>query len=159
MAQLVKKIHLPCGRPGIDPWVVNIPWKSEQLPSPVFWPGEFHGLYSPWRCKQSDTTERLSLLFSLTWNACWYPLPISPLGWLLFLKTERILHIFWMSILDHLYACKYYLLDCTSPFHILISSTMLFFNSNMTKWTKFLLYVFAFHLLEILANFKIINTF
>ena len=28
---------------------------------PVFWPGEFHGLYSPWGCKDSDTTERLSL--------------------------------------------------------------------------------------------------
>ena len=35
----------------------------EQLPTPVFWPGEFHGLYSPWGCKESDTTERLSLPF------------------------------------------------------------------------------------------------
>ena len=25
------------------------------------WPGEYHGLYSPWGCKESDTTERLSL--------------------------------------------------------------------------------------------------
>ena len=33
----------------------------ERLPTPVFWPGEFHGLYSPWACKESDTTERLSL--------------------------------------------------------------------------------------------------
>ena len=23
----------------------------------VFWSGEFHGLYSPWSCKQSDITE------------------------------------------------------------------------------------------------------
>ena len=22
-------------------------WRREQLPTPVFWPGEFHGLYSP----------------------------------------------------------------------------------------------------------------
>ena len=29
--------------------------------TPVFWPGEFHGLYSPWGCKEADTTERLSL--------------------------------------------------------------------------------------------------
>ena len=28
-----------------------------RLPTPVFWPGEFHGLYSPWGRKQSDTTE------------------------------------------------------------------------------------------------------
>ena len=27
----------------------------------VFWPGEFHGLYSLWDHKESDTTERLSL--------------------------------------------------------------------------------------------------
>ena len=31
------------------------------LPTPVFWPGEFHGLYSPWGLKELDTTERLSL--------------------------------------------------------------------------------------------------
>ena len=29
---------------------------------PGFWPGEFHGLYIPWGRKESDTTERLSLL-------------------------------------------------------------------------------------------------
>ena len=39
-----KKIHLQCGRPGFDPWVGNIPWRKEQLPTPVFWPGEFHAL-------------------------------------------------------------------------------------------------------------------
>ena len=31
------------------------------VPTPVFWPGEFHGLYGPWGHKESDTTERLSL--------------------------------------------------------------------------------------------------
>ena len=29
-----------------------------------FWPGEFHGLYSPWDCKESDTTEGLLLSLS-----------------------------------------------------------------------------------------------
>ena len=29
----------------------------EWLPTPVFWSGEFHALYSPWSRKQSDTTE------------------------------------------------------------------------------------------------------
>ena len=28
-------------------------------PAPVFLPGEFHGQYSPWGHKWSDTTERL----------------------------------------------------------------------------------------------------
>ena len=26
-------------------------------PTPVFWPGKFHGLYSPWSRKESDMTE------------------------------------------------------------------------------------------------------
>ena len=33
----------------------------ERLPTPVFWSREFHGLYSPWGHKESDTTERLSV--------------------------------------------------------------------------------------------------
>ena len=41
MAQLVK--NLPAMLPGFDPWVGNIPWRRERLPTPVFWPGEFHG--------------------------------------------------------------------------------------------------------------------
>ena len=39
----------------------KIPWRREWLPTLVFWPGEFHGLYSPWALKELDTTERLSL--------------------------------------------------------------------------------------------------
>ena len=31
----------------------------------VFWPGEFHGLYSPWGHEESDTTEQLSLSFTV----------------------------------------------------------------------------------------------
>ena len=37
-------------------WVRKIHWGREQLPTPVFWPGEVHGLYSPWGCKELDTT-------------------------------------------------------------------------------------------------------
>ena len=39
------------------------------LPTPVFWPGEFHGLYCPWGHKESDTTEQFSLsLWAITKN-------------------------------------------------------------------------------------------
>ena len=31
------------------------------ITTPVFWPGEFHGLYGPRGCKESDTVEWLSL--------------------------------------------------------------------------------------------------
>ena len=60
VAQLIKNC-LQCRRPGFYPWVGKIPWRRERLPTPVFWPGEFHGLYSPWGRKESDTTEQLSL--------------------------------------------------------------------------------------------------
>ena len=38
------------------------PWKKPWQPTPVFSPGESHGQrslvgYSPWGCKESDTTE------------------------------------------------------------------------------------------------------
>ena len=37
-------------------------WTSgDRLPTPVFQPGEFHGLCSPWGSKESDMTEQLSL--------------------------------------------------------------------------------------------------
>ena len=38
---------------------------KERLPTPVFLPGEFHGLYSPRDHKESDTTEILSLHFMI----------------------------------------------------------------------------------------------
>ena len=55
------RIHLQCGRPGFDPWVGKILWRRERLPTPAFWPGEFHGLYSPCGHKESDMTEWLSV--------------------------------------------------------------------------------------------------
>ena len=43
--------------PGFNPWLGNIPWRREWLPTPVFWHGEF----SPWDLQESDITERLLL--------------------------------------------------------------------------------------------------
>ena len=52
--------------PGVwDTWGQSLGWgdplEKGKLPTPVFWPGEFHGLYSPWGRKELDTAERLSL--------------------------------------------------------------------------------------------------
>ena len=60
MAQLVKD------PPAMwETWVQSLGWEDPlekgRIPTPLFWPGEFHRLYSPWSCKESDTTERLSL--------------------------------------------------------------------------------------------------
>ena len=60
VAHLVK--NLPAMQETwVRSWVGKMRWRRERLPTPVFWPGEFHGLYSPWGCKELDTTEQLSL--------------------------------------------------------------------------------------------------
>ena len=56
-----KRICLQCRRSGFNPWVRKISWRRKWLPTPVFLPGEFHlqkslADYSPWGCKELDTT-------------------------------------------------------------------------------------------------------
>ena len=62
VAQPVKNPH---AMRELETWVRSLvaknPWRRERLPTPVFGPGEFHGLYSPWGQKELDTTEQLSL--------------------------------------------------------------------------------------------------
>ena len=36
----------PLWRPQFNSWVSKIHWRRESLPTPVFWPGEFHALWS-----------------------------------------------------------------------------------------------------------------
>ena len=53
-------------RLGFDPWVGKILWRRAWQSIPVFLPGEFYGQrnlagYSPWDCKEWDTTEQLTL--------------------------------------------------------------------------------------------------
>ena len=62
VAQLVK--HPPA---MWETWVWSLdwedPWRREWLPTPVFWPGKFHGLHIVRGVAKSRiTTERLSLL-------------------------------------------------------------------------------------------------
>ena len=80
MVQLVK--NPPVMR---ETWVWSLGWEDplekEKLPTPVFWLGEFHGLYSQRGHKESDTTERLSLvLYTLTTMA---GIKISEIEWFL----------------------------------------------------------------------------
>ena len=59
IAQLVK--NLPAVQ---ETWVRSLGWEDPlekgKATHSVFWPGEFHGLASPWGPKESDTTEQLS---------------------------------------------------------------------------------------------------
>ena len=54
MAQLVKNLLAVQ-----ETLVGKIPWRRERLPTQVFWPREFHRLYSPWAYKELDRTGRL----------------------------------------------------------------------------------------------------
>ena len=51
IAQMVR--NLPAMQ---ETWVQPLGWEDplekEMATTPVFWPGEFHGLYSPWGRKQ-----------------------------------------------------------------------------------------------------------
>ena len=59
------RIRLPMQvlrRPRFDLWIGKIPWKKKWQPIAVFLPGKPHGQrslvgYSPWGCKELDTTE------------------------------------------------------------------------------------------------------
>ena len=42
---------------GSIPVLGRSPGEGKGYPLQIFWPGEFHGLYSPWGRKESDTTE------------------------------------------------------------------------------------------------------
>jgi len=63
---------------GLIPALGKIPWRRAWQPTPVFLPGESHrqrslASYSPWGCKQSDMTERVT-------HTPPYPLPLVTTG-------------------------------------------------------------------------------
>ena len=58
-------------RCGFDPLVEKSPWRRAWKPTPVFLPENPHGLgslvgYSPWDCKELDTTEQLNTHMTFT---------------------------------------------------------------------------------------------
>ena len=81
VAQLVK--NPPAMR---QTWVQSLgrksPWRRERLPTPVFWPWEFHGLYSLWGHKESDTIEWLSFHF-------------KQMNWSYFIDSSFTRRLFW----------------------------------------------------------------
>ena len=90
VAQMVK--NLPAiQETAFNPWVRKIPWRREWLLTLIFLPGEFHGQrslagYSPWSCKELDTTVQLTLsIFHCTYVLhllypfiCWWTLGLLP---------------------------------------------------------------------------------
>ena len=59
-----ESVCLQCGRPGFDSWVGKIPWRRKWQSTSALLLGKSHGRrsligYSPWGCKELDTTEWL----------------------------------------------------------------------------------------------------
>ena len=46
-----KESACTAGDLGLVPGLGRSPGEANWLPTPVFWPGEFHGQYSPWNCR------------------------------------------------------------------------------------------------------------
>ena len=85
-----KEATCNAGDLGSTPGLGRFSWRRERLPALVFWPREFHRLYSPRGRKESDTTERLALslaLFTVALQCCvifcctakWIHLYVDPL--------------------------------------------------------------------------------
>ena len=70
--------HLGCyiilsrvpGDLGSIPGLGRSPRVGKRIPTPVFWPGEFHGLYNPCGHKELDTTKQLLLSLCYTVGPC-----------------------------------------------------------------------------------------
>ena len=105
VAQMVKKICLLRGRPRFNPWIGKIPWRRKWLPTPVFLPGEFHGQrnlvgYSPWGCKELDTTEQLTLQWATVWHSGWLPTyPVSLAKTLASFKEQQKILLHWVHLI------------------------------------------------------------
>ena len=93
--------HYFAGDLGSIPGLGRFPWRREWLPTPVFWPGEFHRLNSPWCHKESDMTEQLSvsLCKRVRWvqlcsslNILWHCLSLG-LEWKLTFSISDSFHI------------------------------------------------------------------
>ena len=65
-----------CKKCGSDPWVRKTPWRRKWQPALIFLLGKSHVQrslvgYSPWGCKESDTTERTQSVGGTSLNNYW----------------------------------------------------------------------------------------
>ena len=81
-----------------ETWIWCLGWEDPlekgKVSIPVFCPGEFHGLFSQWGCKESNMTEQLSLAR----NTCW----LTQHGVVLE-KSFEVLRM-WVRISDFLFS-------------------------------------------------------
>ena len=137
-----QRIYLQWGRPKIDPWIGMIPWRRARLLTPVFWPGEFHGL-----CTQSMGSQRVGH----NWATCTHihGLTVQKTKALLF-RTPQWISLVWRLLLNKLCMiwCLFTFSDSSRypqfSFLILIScNTLCYVWSRKNNYYKVLKTVFG----------------
>ena len=84
---------MQCRRPRFNSWVRKIHWRRNRLPTPVFWPGEFHGLYSAGGHKELDMAKQPSLSLQIVGNIMGLLIIFSCHFWLIVEVDESRSHI------------------------------------------------------------------
>ena len=120
-----KESTCQCRRPRFNPWVGKIPCRKKWQPTLIFLPGKPHQQrtlvgYSPWGCKESDTTEQLT--YYLGGGRVQYIKRLNA-PWRLFcLFPPPVLHCqFITSLLKHLlHQIQGNLLFCFSPLALVL---------------------------------------
>ena len=101
-----KEYACSVGRFGFDPWVGKIPWRWEKLPTPVLWPGEFHGLYSQWLTKSQTwlSNFHFQVQFSNAWSHLSDPELEMNDYWIVFFLFRYSINVcytgFWRHVLN-----------------------------------------------------------
>ena len=109
-------------------WVQSLgqedPLEKGMLPTPVFMPGESHGQrslegYSPWRCKESDITEQLTLSLFFVALFQWVKKELKALFMLLHVN---LVYFIWLPHNSPWYAyniivLKFFVKDIQSAFY------------------------------------------
>ena len=124
--------------------VGQIPWRRERLPIPLFWPGEFYELYSPWGRKESNNWATFTLylrdiLMCLdvkliqyeSYYSVFYPLTLCCVSFSI--KTIGFLKIIQLALLLQIWAQFFFILT----FIIEIAKKLVFYFSiySLGLWT------------------------
>ena len=116
-----KKKESACnmGHLGLIPGLGRPPGEGKVNPL-QFWPGEFHGLYSLWGCKESETTERISLSLIMKSNQ---------------ILQKLFFHYLSVKLLENI---GFFIFFCFFFFFLFyfLTFTILYWFCHISKWIR-----------------------